>query len=460
MKLAAKLILIFLAGVLAIVALFTWQTVRRQSAWERRQRETHAGELVAALTPVIEQAYEEGGAVTVKQAVEVSTRTVDGRRMRWVDGDKMPAVTSKTTARRVSSVSVTNDEGTRTAYAYVPLVIHGKENGAVEVSRSTAPHDDWLRGSIVASLLSLTGVAVFSAAVIYCGGILLVGRPLEKLIAQVNSIGEGELAQGPVLSSRDELGRLASAVSQMSHRLSEQRETIRQTERLGTVGTLAAGVAHELGTPLNVVSGRAGLISSGKLSPEEVEASARTIKTEADRMASIIRQLLDFARQTPTSYDELDLSAMAEKTADLMRPIARKSEVDVAVKTPESPIRVEADSGQVQQVLTNLITNAVAAMPDGGTVTLTVAGDSDRDGAWIHVEDAGAGIKAEQLQQIFEPFYTTKDVGQGTGLGLSIAYGIVKEHGGEITVDSEPGQTTFHVFLPSRHADRQEGAKP
>jgi signal transduction histidine kinase len=255
-----------------------------------------------------------------------------------------------------------------------------------------------------------------------------------------------------VLASNDELGRLAQAISQMSHRLSEQRDTIRHTDRLGTVGTLAAGVAHELGTPLNVVSGRAELIGSGKLTDQEVTSSAQTIKSESDRMTAIIRQLLDFARQTNSPRVVVELGEVVSRTTDLMRSLAKKSKVRIVDMLPDQPVHIDADAAQIQQVLTNLLTNAIAAMPDGGTATISLAVPPEADRACVEVTDTGSGIDPQDIDRIFEPFYTTKDVGQGTGLGLSIAYGIVREHGGEIKVDSDSGKSTkFRVFLPLHH---------
>ncbi|MCA9129603.1 MAG: HAMP domain-containing histidine kinase [Planctomycetales bacterium] len=448
MKLAAKLILIFLFGVFGIVALFTWQTIRRQYVWEQERRKSHASDLVTAVMPEIMRAYRDGGALTIQHAVEITSQTVPGSNLRWIEGSD-PESGTQVSTRSVSSVSVVNPDGTRIAYSYVPFSMDGQDAGTIEVAESLDEHDAFTRNSILASILSMLGVAALSAIVIYYGGVRLVGKPLDKLITQVNSIGEGNLAQPAILSSGDELGRLASAISLMSQRLSEQRDTIRHADRITSVGTLAAGVAHELGTPLNVVSGRAGLIASGRLSPEEVVASAHTIKSESERMTKIIRQLLDFARQDPGPHATIDLREIVTRTCGLMRQIAEKSSVTIRFIGDEEPVMIEGDAAQMQQVITNLVSNAVAAMPDGGEVQVSLSQPPDSDCVSLQVTDFGVGIESEHISRIFEPFYTTKDVGQGTGLGLSIAYGIVKEHGGEIKVSSFKGrQTTFAVTLP------------
>lgn len=323
MKLAAKLILVFLAGVFAIVCLFAWQLVQRQHARDQARLTSHSNDLVKALTPAILQAYRDGASVTIQQAVEVSTRTLPGQHMRWIDGEQSPAPQTTTTSRQVSTVSVLDPSGKQTVYSYVPLDLDDDHSGVIEVAHPVPTGDPFTRDSVLASIVSLLGVAALSGLVIFFGGIQLVAKPLEKMIAQVDSIGEGNLALPPAIDSNDELGRLAGAISQMSHRLSEQRDTIRHTDRLGTVGTLAAGVAHELGTPLNVVSGQRKLISSGRLSDQEVKASARTIKTESDRMTKIIRQLLDFAAANLPSHRH---QSQRDRFADVRfnAPVGRK----------------------------------------------------------------------------------------------------------------------------------------
>jgi signal transduction histidine kinase len=450
MKLAAKLILIFLIGVLGIVGVSAWLAIDQQLEWDQERRDSHAAQLVDAISPAIAKAYKEGGTITVAQAVEVSSQTISGTKLRFVDGTHVSLPKTTTTAREVSKISVSNADGTQTTHSFVPLTIDGKDAGTVQVSHLLDQHDPYLRKSITRSLASLVAVTLLSGVVIYFGGIRMVGRPLDKLTTQVNSIGEGNLHQPPVLFGNDEFGRLSRAISAMSDRLRQQRDAIRHTDRLGTVGTLAAGIAHELGTPLNVVSGQAGLIAGGRLTLEEVNESAVAIKEEADRMTAIIRQLLDFARQKPSPHRVVDIAELVRRTCDLMESLARKQSVDIHVDVKgEGPCAI-GDASQLQQVFTNLLSNAIDAMPDGGDIRVIVSMDSDSGSVCIDVTDTGTGIENENIQRLFEPFFTTKDVGDGTGLGLSIAYGIITEHGGQITVCSQPNAgSTFRVTLPS-----------
>ena len=236
-------------------------------------------------------------------------------------------------------------------------------------------------------------------------------------------------------------------------------EQLRHADRLKTVGRLASGIAHELGTPLNVVSGRASLIVSGKLPPGEIEQSAAAIKTEADKMTRIIRQLLDFGRSSTPHKVAVDLRQVVSQTVDLLHTLAEKHDVHMKFAPGSDPAIAEVDVGQIQQVLTNLMVNAVQAMPEGGTLDVAIrrqtasppekGGNGQSAYYGIEIRDQGVGIAEENMQQLFEPFFTTKAVGDGTGLGLSIAYGIVQEHGGWIDVTSRPGQgSCFTVFLP------------
>jgi signal transduction histidine kinase len=201
------------------------------------------------------------------------------------------------------------------------------------------------------------------------------------------------------------------------------------------------------------------MIRAGDLPPEDVAASAAVIAEQTRRMASIIRQLLDFSRRTGPSLADADVDEVASSTLDMLAPLAEKRGVALRFRGAGAPAGVRADRNQLQQAIANLVVNAVQATPGGGAVTLGVgrrhaSPPQDVDAAAgefveISVADAGSGIAAEHLPHVFEPFFTTKDVGEGTGLGLAVAYGIVREHGGWIEVESEPGQgSRFSILLP------------
>ena len=236
-------------------------------------------------------------------------------------------------------------------------------------------------------------------------------------------------------------------------------EQLRHEDRLRTVGRLASGVAHELGTPLNVVQGRAGLIARRRVSRDEAVKAAETIKAQAETMTAIVRQLLDFARRQPLKKTDCRLDEIAREVVDLLRPMARKKGATLRVSGRAEAGEIWADPNQLRQVVTNLVMNGLQAVEAQGTVEIALGlaaakppeGVSAEPGEYLclAVEDDGAGIAEDDLPHLFEPFYTTKDVGEGTGLGLAIVHGIVREHGGWTEVSSTPGKgSRFTVYLP------------
>ena len=233
-------------------------------------------------------------------------------------------------------------------------------------------------------------------------------------------------------------------------------DQLRHAERLNTIGKLASGMAHELGTPLNVISGRADLIFQGRVDFEGAKKSASIIATQAERMSMLIRNLLAFARRGGTEAAAEDVLALCHEMAELLTPLAKQKGIQIVVGGDGAKVRV--NRSEIQQVLSNLIANAIHAMSRGGTIALTTDvtrailedGDqTERSYVLIRVRDQGTGIPSSILPYIFDPFFTTKDVGEGTGLGLSVVFGIVRDHGGSVRVESALGEgSTFLVYLP------------
>jgi signal transduction histidine kinase len=237
-------------------------------------------------------------------------------------------------------------------------------------------------------------------------------------------------------------------------------EQLRQMERLGVVGKLAAGIAHELGTPLNVILGHAELLKSARVTGAMIETSSNTIIAQTAKMTAIIRGLLDFSRKSAAERSDVDLDMLAKGASAVLRPLARTKGVAIDVTSGGiEPALVQGCQTELEQVLVNLMMNGIQAMPRGGTLHVRVNARANEEGAHalpsappvacVEVEDEGVGISPGNLPKIFDPFFTTKDVGEGTGLGLSVSYGIVSDHGGRIHVSSSVGLgTRFSVFLP------------
>jgi signal transduction histidine kinase len=228
---------------------------------------------------------------------------------------------------------------------------------------------------------------------------------------------------------------------------------LRHAGRLHVVGTLAAGVAHELGTPLNVIGGYAQILGADDATPETRRAACQTILRQTTRMTETIRSLLDFSRRGGSGREVTDLGAIVDEVSLLLRATATRAGCLIERTGPRDTVMVSVNAREIEQVVTNLIVNATQAMPRGGVVRVgcerKAGGGRAGEVACIRVEDEGGGIAPADLPRIFDPFFTTKDVGEGTGLGLSVSYGIVHDHGGSIRVESELGRgSRFVVWLP------------
>lgn len=483
MKLALKLVSAFMLCAAVLAVGHAYFVIRQETKAFEQQAEADAQKLAGTLEDQIPKALEQAGPDGLENLLRAKGAYALTTRVRWVWFDARPGTPHSPAVppeqlqavviERFVSVPAQGTDGNRQLLTYCPIKVDDKRKGGLEVSHPMTELERnkraviWQTVQLMASMLLLTGGV--AAAL----GVRMVGRPLNQLIEKTHRIGRGDLS-GPIhLRTRDELAQLGESLNEMCDALSSSQDKVREetaartaavsqlrhADRLKTVGRLASGMAHELGTPLNVVSGRAGLIASGKLSEPEIVQSASAIQTEANRMTTIIRQLLDFARRNTPHRVKVDLWQIVQDMSKLLTPIAEKQNASIRLAENQDPATALVDAAQLQQVLTNLIMNAIQAMPDGGEVqvsidTGTVVPPQDAEAGEgeffrIDVQDEGVGIAEEDLDQLFEPFFTTKDVGQGTGLGLSIAYGIVQEHGGWIGVVSEPGQgSCFSVYLP------------
>ena len=364
------------------------------------------------------------------------------------------------------------DETTDSLYTYYPIAIPLPDR-AIEVRESLEPEREYVRHTVLRGVVTTAVLVALCTGVAMVIGVLFVGRPVRRLVEQARRVGQGDLSPRLRLRQRDEIGQLADEMNAMCDRLSETRERLesetaarmaaleqlRHADRLTTVGKLAAGLAHEIGTPLNVITGYAQLIADEYSDDSGAHRNAGIVAQQAERVAAIIRQLLDFARRRSPNPSRQDLCALAHDTTSLLGTLAHKHQVSLVLETPDEPVWTRADPGQMKQALTNLIVNGIQSMPEGGTVTVTVAerrgtppaGVDGQPGNYpcLEVRDQGSGISRDDLDRVFEPFFTTKEVGEGTGLGLSVSYGIVREHGGWIAVDSTPGTgSRFSIFLP------------
>jgi signal transduction histidine kinase len=320
--------------------------------------------------------------------------------------------------------------------------------------------------------------SLVTAGVIVIGYLLSqsIARPILKLRTISQAVAAGDLEQSTGLESPDEIGELASAFDTMTVRLRERTEeaarlyaeTVQrnkeladansrlqatqaqlvQSEKLAAVGQLTAGIVHDVKNPLAVIKGLAEELREEPELAQPVREQLTVIRDNAARANTIVTDLLKFARQSSPEMKQLDMRESVEAAVRLTEYLARKGNVKVIVDLPSRAAVGVYDPQQIEQVLINLIQNAIQAMPGGGTlrVNLSLAAGVMA----IAIADTGIGIPPENLTRIFDPFFTTKPEGEGTGLGLSVSYGIVTRHGGKIGVESKVGQgTTFTILLPA-----------
>jgi two-component system, NtrC family, sensor kinase len=441
---------------------------QRESAQFERAQRAEAFVLGSALARGMADVWEKNGEDAAYRFLGESSDSRAHITVRWVwvdepiGGGHVPSVDITELRDRILIKRVSADAA---LYTFVPVTVPGSRRGALELRQSLAEQNDYIRESLRNNIIEAIMLAVLSAGLVFLLGVAFVGRPVARLVDKARRVGAGDLAGPLVLSQRDELGELALEMNRMCDRLSAEEQSrvtmesqLRHAERLTTVGKLASGLAHELGTPLNVVAGRARLVASGDVEGEDVKASARVVLDQTERMTKLIRQLLDFARPRPPQKTEQALLPIAERVVTLLAPMAKTAGISIRV-LPSASISHSVDESQLHQVMTNLVVNALHASQHGGVIEISLEqvdaiapvdlGGVTRHCAALTVRDNGRGMDEATRARVFEPFFSTKQVGEGTGLGLSVSWGIVREHGGWITVDTSVDHgSAFTVYLP------------
>jgi len=228
-------------------------------------------------------------------------------------------------------------------------------------------------------------------------------------------------------------------------------EQLQQREKLSSIGLLAAGVAHEVNTPLTGVSSYTQMLLGMFPDTDPKHALLQKVRRQADRATDIVNNLLNFSRTgSATEFNEVDVHRVLDDTLQLLEPQLRSSQIEIVREYDPEASLLFGNSGKLQQVFTNLLLNARDSIVGGGRITLATRSNGHDEALLVEISDTGVGIDPENVAKIYDPFYTTKGVGQGTGLGLAVSYGIVQEHSGHISVSSAPGRgTTFRITLPT-----------
>ncbi len=256
------------------------------------------------------------------------------------------------------------------------------------------------------------------------------------------------LAIAPLRSNSNEQKGAIVVLENVTERV-QLEESLQQTEKLSSIGLLAAGVAHEVNTPLTGVSSYTQMLLDMIPQDDPKHALLEKVQKQTERASNIAGNLLNFSRTgNATEFGEIDINKLLDDTLQLLEPQMRKSNIEVVKEYTDIPPKIYGDAGKLQQVFTNLIINAKDAIFDVGKITLKTE-YKDENEVIIEVSDTGVGIESENLNKIFDPFFTTKAVGSGTGLGMAVSYGIVQEHSGTIEAESEVGKgTNFKLIFP------------
>ena len=366
--------------------------------------------------------------------------------------------------------------------------------GVLDVKMSLSQLDAHLAESRN-QLLLYSGMAILLTSLVSGGFIwIVINRPVKQLIGGMNMVSSGLLDQKLETSSNDELGDLAKTFNRMTVDLAKAREEITSwshtleqkveektadlerahkhmvtVEKMASLGSLAATVAHELNNPLEGILTFARLmmkrVKRSDLAPKDLEQTHEELKLIADetlRCGNIVKNLLVFARQRGGSFDVVSLKTVVDRCQMLMSHHAQMNAIETQISCPDN-IVMECDANQIQQALVALMSNAIEAMVDpsgaknGNTLSIEVTGSDHSETVTLKVSDTGCGMNDDVKTHIFEPFFTTKSEGKGVGLGLAVVYGIVQRHHGSIKVDSVEGKgTTFTLAFPVKQTVHSE----
>ena len=474
-RLALKLTLVLTAWTLIVLSGYGYYRMKHALAWvegDLRRDELLVG---SVLRPAVEQAYAHGGLPAAERVVasaNASERLVQIRIVERVESED---------ARGEQYLYIPSRDAPESLVSYVPLSFEPELVGddvdlGLELVVSLDEERLLARNTLedLAVVLLLIGVCSFGLA--SWVGWRLVGQPVGALVRLAREVGAGQDAAPVQLRGRDELVDLSQEMNRMVELLGQSRrreseeasrsgqlqEQLRNADRLATMGMLMARIAHDVGTPLNVISSRLDRVLVGRVEGEAAMRDVRIANEQTERITAAIRSLLDFAHRGESDLSVVTPDELLRRARELLVTLARARSVTlvtVSLVPPTTQLRTVPQLAL--QALTNLCVNAIHASPSGAEVTLRTRPAPDAEppaGVIAHpgpyvcftVEDHGPGLPEGKEAEIFEPFFTTKPVGEGTGLGLPIARSIAHDLGGWLAVHAvEPHGARFELYLPT-----------
>jgi len=485
MKLFYRLYGYLLLGMIALIGIDEYLSFQAEVELYESDMITNAIQDGKSISGMIAHTWKESGEEKALELINDASQS-GSIKIRWVWPHLfLDDFTGTTTAKKqlqkvikgeIVSLKMREKNGSLLRYTYVPVDVGLAHNGALELSQTLLSFKQFSKKMLVRAFTITCFLALVCGLILYIFMDQKIRVPLNSLMRQAKRIGQGDLSTNKEIVGNDELAEMAQTMNDMCTRLLIAKEKIkfeydarlktldqlRHTERLSSFGVLSAEIAHELGTPLNVVDGRAKMIISEDLEQEEIQNCATIIKNQVERMTVIIRQLLSFTRRPKQQSSSENIDFLVKQVFQLLHPMASKQRVSFFLNKEEDvDVQLSADFPQLQQVLVNLLMNAIQAMPNGGKVDVSLSNEMISTSSHeeriknkylkLRIHDEGEGICKENLDRIFTPFFTTKTIGTGTGLGLSIAHGIVEEHGGWIDIKSSvQNGACFTVYLPMK----------
>ena len=356
--------------------------------------------------------------------------------------------------------------------AYEPIKnMEGDIIGILYVGMLEKPYID-LRNKVMETFTGMAALCVLVLLVMLSAITSTIINPLKKLVTATNDIAKGDLSHKVNINLKDEIGQLASSFNQMTDdlnkanqkliqwgktlekqveertkKLKEMQDSLIQSEKLASLGKMAAGIAHEINNPLTSILINSHLLLEKTDDDPYTKESLNLITEETSRCSSIVKGLLEFSRQNPPKKEPADINMLIANTSALLENQFKFQNIEVKKDFDSNLPNVKIDTSKIRQVLWNLMINASEAMPDGGKLIISTSLSENEKKVVIKITDTGKGIPKENINKLFDPFFTTKE--SGSGLGLAVTYGIIQQHQGSIKADSEVGRgTTFTVVLP------------
>lgn len=361
--------------------------------------------------------------------------------------------------------------------AYEPIRnISGEVIGILYVGILEKPYLDTTR-RVMFTFTIIAALCVVLLLVILYFSTTRITKPLQKMVVATQHIAKGDLSHKVEVESSDEIGYLADSFNKMTanlrtandkliewgktlekkveertKELTKMQAHLVQSEKLASLGKLAAGIAHEINNPLGGILIYSHLLLEDTQKDSPYYKNLKKIVKETSRCKDIVKGLLEFARPEEPKMTHIHVNKIADKSLSIVESQALFQNIQIQRNYSSELPKIVGDSAQLQQVFTNIILNAAEAMDGSGTLTISTSKNDSSDSIDVSITDTGHGIKEEDKKSLFEPFFTTKEVGKGTGLGLAISYSIIQKHKGSIKVDSEPGKgSTFTVKLPIKN---------